>query len=292
MHAGELSVGVDDVRRLLRAQFPGWAESPISRVSSWGTVNAMFRLGDELLVRLPFVAAGGHGIEREARWLPVLAALLPVPIPELVALGRPDEHYPVSWSILRWLEGREVSMGVEVPGLGERLAEFVVALRSVPAEGAPPAHRGGPLSPLDDKVRECLRLSASLVDVQRLGALWADAVTADPWTGAPVWIHSDLLPGNVLVGEHGGEPGLAAVIDFAGAGIGDPAADLIAAWSVLTPTEGQVFLDAAGVDDATRARGRGWALSQAVIALPYYLESNPAMARQSRRILERIAAEA
>src|SRR4051812_45391073 len=152
MHADELSVGVGDVRRLLRAQFPAWAESPISRVSSWGTVNAMFRLGDELLVRLPFVAAGGQGIEREARWLPVLAPLLPVPIPEVVALGQPDETYPVSWSILRWLPGREVQPDADQPGLGEQLAEFVHALRAVPTADAPPAHRGGPLAPLDDKV--------------------------------------------------------------------------------------------------------------------------------------------
>ncbi|MDP9028043.1 MAG: aminoglycoside phosphotransferase family protein [Actinomycetota bacterium] len=286
LHPDQFEVGVTDVRRLLRAQFPEFADLPISPVVSSGTVNAVFRLGDDMLARLPFVLWGSADIEHEARWLPTIGTSLPVPIPRFVGLGVPDDDYPCAWSILSWMPGAPVEVETTLPGLTADLAGFVVAMRSIDVAGAPACYRGGPLAPLDLDVRRCLVESAQLVDVARLTAIWEDCLDAPSWTGDPVWAHGDLLPGNVLVDDGR----LVAVIDFACAGIGDPACDLLAAWSIVPDAELDAFRDAVGMDDATWRRGRGWSLSQAIIALPYYLDTNPVMASNSLRILERLCA--
>ena len=159
-------------------------------------------------------------------------------------------------------------------------------MRTVDITGAPAGYRGGPLAPLDGDVRRCLSESNRLVDATRLLAIWEDCLAAPLWPGEPVWTHGDLLPGNVLTAEGG----LSAVIDFAAAGIGDPACDLMPAWSILPDSQVDDFCRTVGLDDATWRRGRGWSLSQAIIALPYYLDTNPEMASNSRRILERLCA--
>jgi aminoglycoside phosphotransferase (APT) family kinase protein len=286
---------VDDrlVRRLVAGRFPRWAHLPLVRFPSGGTVNAMYRLGDGMVVRLPLIEDGAGDVLAERVWLPRLSPLVPVAVPEVLGEGEPAEGYPWPWSVYRWLPGRLPEAGAltePVPLAGD-LAAFVAAMREVALPGAPVAHRGGPLTTLDAETREALGRLRDLpeegVDCDALTAVWEDALRAPAWEGPPVWLHADLMPGNLLV--DGGR--LSGVIDFGCAGVGDPACDLFPAWNLLPPDARKVFREALGEDDATWRRGRGRTLSQAVIALPYYRRTNPAMAGNARHVIGAVLEE-
>lgn len=285
---------VDDglVRRLVGGQFPRWAGLAVKRVPSGGTVNAMYRLGEDLVVRLPLVAGGAGDVVLEREWLPRLASRLPVAVPEVLAAGEPAEGYPWPWSVGRWLAGKnpEADALSEPVRLAQDLAEFVAAMRKIDLPGAPEAHRGGPLASLDVETRasiEALRgIPEEDVDCDAVTAVWEEALRA-PGAGSRVWLHADLMPGNLLV--DGGR--LTAVIDFGCLGVGDLACDLFPAWNLLPVEAREVFREALAVDDATWVRGRGRTLSQALIALPYYRTSNPAMANNARHVIREVLAE-
>ncbi|WP_184921165.1 aminoglycoside phosphotransferase family protein [Kitasatospora gansuensis] len=286
---------IDDglVRRLVAGQFPQWAGLAVERWPSGGTVNAMYRLGEELVVRLPLVRGGAGDVSMEQAWLPRLGAQLPTGIPEVLGVGVPAERYPWPWSVYRWLTGEHPEAGAlsQPVLLAEDLAAFVAAMRSITLPGAPKAHRGGPLASLDAETRaaidELRGIPEEDVDCDAVAAVWEEALSAPGWGGPPVWLHADLMPGNLLV--DGGR--LASVIDFGCAGVGDPACDLFPAWNLLPPDACEVFREALGVDDATWIRGRGRTLSQAVIALPYYRTTNPAMARNARHVIRAVLDE-
>lgn len=291
MHADEIDVDAAIVRRLLALQFPHWARLPIERIASPGTVNAMFRLGDDMLVRAPFVPTGSAGIRLEAHWLPRLAPHLPVAIPTVLGVGTPAVGYPCPWLVLNWLPGScpQPRLVENAEGLAHDFAAFLGAMREIETTDAPRGYRGGLLRPLDDAVCACLAECQEVglpLDYRSLALSWQESLRARAWTAAPVWVHCDLLPGNVLV-ERGR---LVGVLDFAASGIGDPACDLMAAWSMLSAPERQMLGELLEVDDDTWSRGRGWALSQAVIALPYYRESNPAMAEGALHVLTELVA--
>jgi aminoglycoside phosphotransferase (APT) family kinase protein len=285
LHPDQLDLQPDDVRRLLRAQRPDLADLPIARVPSGGTVNAMFRVGTELVARLPFTPSGVPDVEREALVLPRLADALPVPVPRLVEVGAPDAGYPSPWLLLRWLPGRVVAPGELTPAAAAELARAVVALRAVDPRDAPVGYRAGDVRALDAQVRRSLAEVADEVDMGAALAVWDDACAAEPHGGAPVWAHGDLLPGNVLVDEAGA---LCGVLDLGTAGVGDPACDGMAAWSLMGAAARGTFRDILGADDAAWRRGRGWALAQAVIALPYYRHTNPAMTATARRVVSEL----
>jgi aminoglycoside phosphotransferase (APT) family kinase protein len=294
MHADQIPVGVETVRALLAAQFAHWAELPIERVDSSGTVNAMFRLGDDKVVRLPFLAHGAPGIDHEAAWLPRLAphlsALVPtVSVPTVLEVGRPGAGYPFTWLILDWLGGEHPTPGDEQlsPELALDLARFIDALRAIDTAGAPVGYRGGSFRGLDDSVRGCLAQIGDLLDVPVLTEVWEEAMAASQWNRQPVWVHCDLLAANLLVADGR----LRGVLDFATSGIGDPACDLMPAWSVLTADTRDRFRDAVAADDATWSRGKGWMLAQAAIALPYYRHTNRMMADNSLRALRELTNE-
>ncbi|WP_233359876.1 aminoglycoside phosphotransferase family protein [Streptomyces sp. CRPSP2-6A1] len=290
MHADELDLDAPLVRRLIARRFPHWSALPVCRLASSGTENAMFRLGGELVVRLPRHPGAVPDLAHERRWLPLLGPRLPVAVPEPVGAGEPDEGFPWPWSVYRWLAGTNpVAGSVERPELlAEELGLFVRALRRVEADGAPTGYRGGPLPERDEPTRAAVAELGGRVDARAVTELWERAASAPEHGGPPGWAHGDLSPGNVLV-ERGR---LGAVIDFGCAGVGDPAVDLMPAWNLLPASARGVFREAAGADEAEWARGRGWALSVALIQLPYYWDTNPALAENSRHVIAEILTEA
>ncbi|WP_196465340.1 aminoglycoside phosphotransferase family protein [Streptomyces spinoverrucosus] len=290
MHADEVDLDAQLVRRLIAGQFPQWAELPVRRLESSGTENAMFRLGGELVVRLPRHPGAVGDVEHELRWLPELGPRLPLDTPRPVGRGEPGAGFPFPWSVYGWLEGSNPVAGAldEPERLAEDLAEFVVALRRVDADGGPPNHRGVPPATRDEPTREAIAQLEGRVDTDAMTALWEEALRAPEYAGPAVWAHGDLSPGNVLVSEGR----LTGVIDFGVAGVGDPAVDLIVAWNLLPAGARETFRQAVGADDAEWARGRAWALSISLIQLPYYWETNPPLAANSRHVIGEILAEA
>ncbi|MBL1084645.1 aminoglycoside phosphotransferase family protein [Streptomyces actinomycinicus] len=290
MHADEIDLDAPLVQRLVAGRFPQWAALPVRRLTSSGTENAMFRLGTGLVVRLPRRPGAVPDLTLEQHWLPRLGPLLPVPVPEPVGTGEPGEGYPWPWSVHRWLEGRNPVAGAvaEPERLAGDLGAFVRALRRIPPRDGPPGYRCGPLAERDEPTRAAIAELGGRTDTGAVTSLWEAALRAPVHTGPPVWAHGDLSPGNVLV--DGGR--LSAVIDFGCAGVGDPAVDLIVAWNLLPASARDTFRAAVGADDAEWARGRGWALSVSLIQLPYYWDTNPALAENSRHVVAEILAEA
>lgn len=287
MHPDELDIDADLVARLLAAQFPEWAALPLERVESAGTVNAIYRLGEEMAVRLPRRAAWSGGFDREAHWLPRLAPHLPLAIPEPLAHGVPGEGYPLPWAVYRWLEGEVATpANIDQRQAALDLAGFITALQRIDPEGGPrPSaenyRRGVALRTRDGYTRQAIADLGDRVDGAAATAAWEVALQADEWSRPPAWLHGDLMPGNLLVREGR----VVAVIDWGALAVGDPACDLMPAWNLLEPVAREVFREALAVDDASWARGRGWALSTALVALPYYWETNPVFADIARRTL-------
>ena len=294
MHIDELDVDVALVGRLLAAQFPQWAALPLTPVHSAGTDNALYRLGSDLVVRLPRIEQATGQVEKEHQWLPRLAPHLPLAIPVPLAKGRPGEGYPWPWSVYRWLAGENASIQrIADAGQAARvLAHFIAALQRIdPTDGPPPgthnSFRGMPLATRDTETRAAIGELSGMLDAEAVTATWEAALQAPAWQGPPVWIHGDLSPLNLLV--QGGR--LSAVIDFGCLGVGDPACDLQVAWNLFSAESRDIFHTALGVNDATWARGRGWALSVGLIALPYYQRTNPALAGIARRAIEQALAD-
>jgi aminoglycoside phosphotransferase (APT) family kinase protein len=253
-----------------------------------------------MVVRLPRIHWAASSVCKEQRWLPELARFLPLAIPEPLAKGIPGEGYPWHWSVYRWLEGKNAvrERFADPCRAASDLAQFVLALQRIDLTGGPPpgAHnsfRGAPLAVRDAPTRAAIAALRDLdgmqgrPDLDAATAAWEAALRAPPWRGLPVWIHGDLLPGNLLVRQ--GQ--LSGVIDFGCLGVGEPAIDLTPAWTLFDGCARQVFREALGVDAATWARGRGWALSFGLIALPYYHSTNPVLAGIYRHAIDRVLAD-
>jgi aminoglycoside phosphotransferase (APT) family kinase protein len=289
LHPDELPIDVPLVRRLLAEQLPALAALPLRPVPATGTVNVVLRLGDDLAVRLPRLARWAGSLERELAWLPRLAPALPLAVPEPVASGRPSPAFPLPWAVVRWLDGEpyaEERIGDE-HAAARTLARFVVALRSaLPTDAAPPTGRA-PLPALDAVTRAALADLGADVDRAAVLREWERALAATPWDGAPVWLHTDLLRPNLLARDGR----LAAVLDFGGVGVGDPAGDGIAAWSVFGPAGRRAYRDTLPLDDAAWERARGYALHQALLIVPYYRRTHPAFAAAALRTIEQVLAD-
>ncbi len=298
MHPDEQTVTEPLVRALLAEQFPRWSALPLTRLESAGTDNAMFRLGADMVVRLPRIGWAVDSIRHEYEWLPKLAPHLPVAVPEPLALGRPvlghpAGSYPWPWAVYRWLDGENPGTSPDPSGFAddvfaEDIAEFVMALRTTRLPNPPTAGRGRPLATRDAATRKAIADSGGRVDAAAVTEIWEQALAVPQWDGDPVWLHADLSPGNVLVRQ--GK--LAAVLDFSTTGVGDPAADLTIAWNLLSGSARDRFRETLGDDDATWERGRALALSIALVQLPYYWDTNPALAANSRHVIAEVLAEA
>ncbi|TCK20553.1 aminoglycoside phosphotransferase family protein [Pseudonocardia endophytica] len=280
-------------RRLIVEQFPEWADLPISSVAQQGVDNRTFRLGETLSIRLPSHTRYVAGVDKENRWLPRLAPQLPLPIPTPVATGRPTADFPRPWSVRRWLDGITLTdaRGVDQLRLARDLAGFLRALHQADAAGGPPAgehnfHRGAPLAVYDEQTRRAIAALGTSIDAHALIRMW-DVAVESVWQGAPVWLHGDVAPGNLLLNPRGE---LSAVIDFGTAGVGDPACDLVIAWTVLDRGPRRAFCSLMEPDAAMWARARGWALWKAVITLAD--GRDPAAVHQSSTVVRELSAEA
>ena len=282
------------VHRLLAAQFPQWADLPLEQIASAGTDNIIFRLGDEMAIRLPGIPSAALQVEKELKWLPVLAKHLPLTIPVPLAAGKPTKEYPRHWSIVPSIKGETAILErIESPREAAiALGEFVAKLQSIDATGGPlggehNSFRGVPLAVRDEDTRKAIASLSDIIDADSLILAWDEALLTPAWSGKPVWIHGDLYSGN-MIAERGR---LKAVIDFGLLGVGDPACDLMVAWTLLPKEVRDDFRKSSRCDDETWARGRGWALSFGVIALAYYLNTNLTLAGTARYAIDQILAE-
>ncbi|WP_432098073.1 aminoglycoside phosphotransferase family protein [Streptomyces sp. WAC 04229] len=279
-------IGEALVRRLVDSQFPQWAGMELKLLDPAGSDHVIYRLGEELSVRLPRHSGAIGQARKELQWLPRLAPHLPLAIPVPVGVGEPDFGYPWPWAVSRWLDGEVATVDAlgDSPGAAVDLARFLVALQGVAPEGFPDgsardALAGRPLSDRDRATRVAIGEVDGVFDATAMTELWNAALSAPGWDRSPVWFHGDFHTGNLLARDGR----LSAVIDFGGLGVGDPACDLMIAFTLMSADSRAAFRDALGVDDATWMRGRGWALATGLNAYTYYAAVNPRVAAQTTR---------
>lgn len=286
MHTNEADIDIALVKRLLASQFPQWSNLPIKPITSLGTDNVIYRLGNDMSIRLPRIEEAAANIDKECRWLPKLHPMLPLPIPLPLGKGEPGEGYPYAWSIYQWLDGENAAMS-PITNLHQAaidLGKFVATLHKIETTNAPFANRGLPLASRDEETRAAIDCLHDQFDTNKVWKIWNSALAISPWQGSPRWVHGDLHESNLLA--HDGK--LTAVIDFGCAGVGDPACDMMVAWTLLSNETRKLFHEIIQVDDATWARGRGWALTFGIVALPYYEKTNPILASIARKTIENV----
>lgn len=266
---GRSGINVALVRRLIAGQFPRWSHLAVTPVQIDGWDNRTYRLGEDMSVRLPSDVGYVPAVAKEIEWIPRLAPALPLPVPTILGRGEPAESYPHSWSVRAWLVGETADRGriENMSTFALSLADFILALQRCDAAGGPVAgahswFRGASLRHYDAETRQCLSSLTSSVDTVTAGVVW-NAALATEWKLPPVWFHGDIAPGNLLVRD--GQ--LAAVIDFGCAGVGDPACDLVIAWTMFSGASRDAFRRAVAQDADTWARARGWALWKALLNL-------------------------
>jgi aminoglycoside phosphotransferase (APT) family kinase protein len=265
--AAEVHVDVALVRRLLATQFPQWAELPVAPVESAGWDNTIFRLGRHLALRFPRRLLGAGHLLTERQWLPVVGPRLPLAVPVPIGNGVPAEGYPWHWSVCPWLDGERAAATpvADAHQAAMLLARFIVSLHAIDAGGGPVSELRGSLAARDHVTRAAAAALRDGLDTRPVLAAWDAALAAPGPAGQPSWIHGDLHPANLLVKD--GE--LTAVIDFGLLGLGDPACDLMVAWTYLPAGARDAFRSALAVDDAAWCRGRGWALELALRCAAY-----------------------
>ena len=303
MHPGQLAISATTVRGLVNEQFPGWRELPVRELRTPGTVNALFRIGDEYLARFrlrparPGHADGSDGsdglvatrrlLEAEARAARELAGRTRFATPVPVALGAPGPGYPLPWSVQTWLPGTTATDDDPggSAGFARDLAEFITGVRAIDTRGRrfTGTGRGGDLAAHDEFMQLCLDRSEGLLDVPRLRLMW-DGFRELPRARADVMSHCDLIPGNVLVADGR----LAGVLDVGDLAPADPALDLVSAWHLLEAGPRQLLRAALRCGDLEWERSRAWAFQQAMGLVWYYIKTNPAMSELGRRTLSRL----
>jgi len=285
MHKDEIEVNDEMVKKLISGQFPQFNSLHIKRVNSIGTVNVIYRLGEEYLIRLPILSIYSDSILDEFRVLPVIAKNVTLVVPEIIGKGRPSQEYPHNWAIYRWIHGNIINDStVSEVNIANGLAGFINELRSIQILGNEPKAGRKPLRELVEitvkKIAEC----ENDIDGERALKVWRELVDNPPWNGTPVWIHADLLKPNLIVNSGN----LFAVIDFGSAGVGDPAFDVTPAWTVLSLRTRGLFRGLLNVDEHTWLRAKAYALHQAALIIPYYRKSNPNFVKQACDTIENI----
>ncbi|SPF05732.1 aminoglycoside phosphotransferase family protein [Streptomyces sp. MA5143a] len=290
---GRAGIDAALVTRLIAGQFPQWADLPVVPVEVDGWDNRTYRLGDDMSVRLPTAAGYVPAVDKESAWLPRLAPALPVAIPAVLGKGVPGEGYPFPWSVRGWLDG-ETSAPERIDDMAQfavALADFLLALQRCDTTGGPVAgqhswYRGAPPAHYDEETRRCLAALEGRVDTGRAAEVWRAALAAE-FRGAPVWFHGDIASGNLLVRDRK----LTAVIDFGTSGVGDPACDLVIAWTMFSGDSREAFRRAVAQDEGTWARARGWALWKSLLMLSETIDTDPDLAAFHRRVIDQVLSD-
>ncbi|MDF2989947.1 MAG: aminoglycoside phosphotransferase [Microbacterium sp.] len=272
------------VRTLLREQFPAWARREVTPVRESGNDHRTFRVGNDLLARLPADVGYVPQVEKEQRWLPRLAPHLALPVPAVAGCGRASERFPAPWSVYEWIDGHRPDP-TRLPhdvALAKSLGAFLSSLQRMdatdgPAPGLHSAFRGGDVAQWDDQVSRRFDLLESPAR-DRARETWRDALDA-AFTGPPVWVHGDVAIGNLIVDD---DHRLSAVIDFGCSAIGDPACDTVIFWTQFRGDARRAFRHALDLDEAAWARGAGWALWKGLIMLT---NITPGEAEFAKRVL-------
>lgn len=295
MHEDQLDISEDQVALLLADELPEWAGERVERLVGTGTVNAIFRVGDQLTARFP-LRPEDPGVlravlEREARSAYELSLVSPFPTSQPLHIGRPGHGFPLPWSVQSWLEGltpTPTSCARALDLAGDLLL-LIGALREADTRGRrfTGTGRGGELSDHDAWVERCLQESAALVDITALRALWHTFRTL-PREDADVMSHTDLIPGNLLTDDNR----LVGVLDGGGFQAADPALDLVCAWHLFDPEAREVLRQGLSCPDLQWERGKAWAFEQAMGVVWYYVDTNPQMAEMGRTTLERLLRDA
>jgi aminoglycoside phosphotransferase (APT) family kinase protein len=290
---GRAGIDAELVKRLIASQFPQWKSLAVTPVEVDGWDNRTYRLGDRMTVRLPTAEGYTPAVDKENRWLPVLSQSLPLPIPQVLAVGTPGEGYPFSWSIRGWLDGATANPSRidNMQHFATSVAEFILALQRIDARQGPQAgahsfYRGAPPAHYDDETHRSLAALDGRIDTARAAAVWEAALGARR-QGPPLWFHGDIGGNNLLV-KNGA---LAAVIDFGTSGVGDPACDLVISWTMFSGESREAFRSAVGQDHGTWARARGWALWKALICLVEDIDTNAESAAIHRRVIDEVLAD-
>jgi aminoglycoside phosphotransferase (APT) family kinase protein len=290
-----MAVTIDStlVHKLIDSQFPQWSNLPVRPVEFSGWDNRTFHLGSDMMVRLPSDTFYALQVEKEQYWLPRLSPHLSLTIPTPLAMGIPSEDYPWHWSIYQWIEGQTASIDriENMRQFAEDLAKFLVEFQHIDARGGPVAgehsfYRGGSLATYDSETQWAMKQLGNQADTLILSSIWSEALQT-VWQNAPVWVHGDVAVGNLLVNKGR----LCAVIDFGQLAIGDPACDLVIAWTFFKNDSREVFQRILNLDKATWARARGWALWKALIVCAKLPGTNPLDIEKSWKVVHELIAD-
>ena len=283
LHDDEVDINLSLANNLVSSQFPQWKKLPIHMMSEQGTDNVMFRLGNDKVIRLPRKPSAITSLEKEMQYLPILSGALPINIPSILGTGTPDDHYPFPWIVSQYFAGShpDTTHPLNSQQATIDLSQFITTMHTIPTDNAPLCQRGKPLKEKDTAMKAAISQLDNSFDIQAIKALWDNALSTPNWLRDPVWIHGDLHAGNVLAKDGV----ITAIIDFGLCGIGDPAVDLMCAWTLLPHQARQQLRLLACPDDDTWHRARGWALCFSVIAYPYYKTRHPAFALIAKNIL-------
>lgn len=278
------------VQNLIDTQFPEWKNLPIIPVTPGGWDNKTFRLGKNMLVRMPSNKKYEYSVQKEQIWLPKLAPHLPLLIPEPLAFGKPGSGYPYEWSIYRWIEGETVeeSSISSYRSFAISLAQFLIALQNInctngPVPGAQNFYRGGSLNVYDSEIRRAITIVKDKIDSKTAMEIWETAL-ATSWNKLPVWVHGDISIGNLLLKKGH----LIAVIDFGGLAIGDPSCDLAITWTFFTEEIRETFRKMFLFDADTWARGRAWTLWKALLIASGLSQTNSIEGRKCWQIINEV----
>ena len=281
------------VRKLIADQFPQWSDLPIKSVEPGGWDNRTFRLGNAMLVRMPSAENYVSQVDKEQRWLPYLAKHLPIQIPHVLALGEPGHHYPWPWSVYQWIPGEDINQATDynIGELAISVASFIHELHNVdaslgPTPGAHNYYRGDTLQLYDKDTRAYIAQLAEDIDTDIAIELWSNA-TATQWSKKPVWIHGDLEASNVLISN----TQMNAVIDFGNCAVGDPACDLVMAWTFFNSESRASFQATLNIDAQTWERGMAWALWKALFRMTQSAKFRDDEFHRAKRIAQCLLSE-